>query len=72
MSEPDSVNKLTHDLSNKLMILEGYISLMQLDMKHATSENVKKLADTLASTTQLLADFRSRQKQQTITLNKNE
>jgi sensor histidine kinase regulating citrate/malate metabolism len=58
MNEKNSVRKMTHDLSNKLMILEGYISLMQLDDKHINPNTIQKLADTLTSATGILTDFK--------------
>jgi hypothetical protein len=58
MNEKNSVRKMTHDLSNKLMILEGYISLMQLDDKHINPNTIQKLADTLSSATGILTDFK--------------
>jgi hypothetical protein len=59
MNEKKVVQKMTHDLSNKLMILEGYISLMQLDDKHINPTTIQKLADTLTSATGILTDFKS-------------
>jgi sensor histidine kinase regulating citrate/malate metabolism len=59
MIEKNALRKMTHDLSNKLMILEGYITLMQLDSKHISPDTIQKLADTLNSATGILTHFKS-------------
>ena len=53
------VRTMAHDLSNKLMIMEGYISLMLLDEAHRNTENVQKLAAAMESATSILTDFKS-------------
>ena len=59
MIEHHSMHKMTHDLSNIFMILEGYISLMQLDAKHIKPENIQKLSDTMENATIILSNFKS-------------
>lgn len=59
MIDKHSLQIMTHDLSNKLMILEGHVTLMQLNNKHINSDTIQKLADTLSSATEILTDFKS-------------
>jgi hypothetical protein len=60
MNDAGLVKKMTHDLSNKLMIIEGYISLMQRDKNYITDENLQNIADTLATATDVLIKFKER------------
>ncbi len=62
MIEKHLVQTMTHDLSNKLMILEGYVTLMQLDSKHINPDTIQKLANTLACATEILTHFKSNEK----------
>jgi predicted lactoylglutathione lyase len=59
MDKSEMARKFAHDLSNKLMIVDGYVSLMLLDEQNLTKENVQKVADNLARATQVLIDFKS-------------
>jgi sensor histidine kinase regulating citrate/malate metabolism len=59
MIEKSSLQIMTHELSNKLMILEGYITLMQLDEKHINTATIQILAETLRSATETLSNFKS-------------
>lgn len=59
MIEKSSLQIMTHELSNKLMILEGYITLMQLDGKHINTGTIQILAETLSSATETLCNFKS-------------
>ena len=59
MTDKTAVLEMTHDLSNKLMILEGHVTLMGLDVDYITPENLQKLADTIASANQILREFKS-------------
>ena len=68
MIEHHSVHKMTHDLSNIFMILEGYISLMQLDVKHIKPENIQILSDTLANATLILGNFKSSDEYQLLSI----
>ena len=69
MIEKNSVQKMTHDLSNKFMILEGYITLMQMDTKHISPETIQKLADTLAIATEILNRFKSNEEHKFLSVN---
>ena len=69
MIEKNSVQKMTHDLSNKFMILDGYITLMQMDTKHISPETIQKLADTLAIATEILNRFKSNEEHKFLSVN---
>ena len=59
MFDSKSVSNMTHDLSNKLMIIDGYISLMQIDKNNINDDTLQKLADTLACAIKVLIDFKA-------------
>jgi hypothetical protein len=71
MIEKSSVQTMTHDLSNKLMILEGYVTLMQLDNKHMNPDTVQKLATILSSAIEILTHFKSSDEYDSFSINKN-
>lgn len=62
MIEKSSVQTMTHDLSNKLMILEGYVTLMQLDSKHINPDTIQKLSNTLSNAMDILTHFKISEK----------
>jgi len=73
MIEKNSVQKMTHDLSNKLMILEGYVTLMQLDKKHINPDTIQNLANILTNASDILMNFRSSEEYDSFRINnKNE
>ncbi|MFT4941325.1 MAG: hypothetical protein ACI88A_004394 [Paraglaciecola sp.] len=47
-----------HDLSNSLMILEGYISIMKFHPKHLTGENIEKMDHAVVAAGQMLKDIK--------------
>ena len=71
MVEKNVVQTMTHDLSNKLMILEGYITLMQLDSRHINSSTLQKLSSTLNSATAILSQFKSSEEYNSFCANNN-
>ena len=71
MIEKNSVQKMTHDLSNKLMILEGYVTLMQLDKKHINPDTIQKLANILANASDILMHFKSSEEYDSFSINNN-
>jgi len=59
MDKSEMARKFAHDLSNKLMIVDGYVSLMLLDEQNLTKENVQKVADKFSPCDSVLIDFKS-------------
>ncbi|MGK0382605.1 MAG: sensor histidine kinase regulating citrate/malate metabolism [Flavobacteriales bacterium] len=73
MIEKNSVQTMTHDLSNKLMILEGYVTLMQLDKKHINPDTIQNLANILTNATDILIHFKLSEEYDSLSIhNKNE
>jgi hypothetical protein len=58
MIDLSPVRKMTHALSNKLMIIDGYISLMQIDKDNINEDNLQKIADSVAAATAILIEFK--------------
>ena len=71
MIEKNSVQTMAHDLSNKLMILEGYVTLMQLDKKHINPDTIQKLANILANASDILMHFKSSEEYDSFSINNN-
>ena len=71
MIEKNSVQTMAHDLSNKLMILEGYVTLMQLDKKHINPDTIQKLANILANASDILIHFKSSEEYDSFSINNN-
>lgn len=73
MIEKNSVQTMAHDLSNKLMILEGYVTLMQLDKKHINPDTIQNLANILTNASDILMHFKSSEEFDSFRINnKNE
>jgi predicted lactoylglutathione lyase len=59
MFDKKTAQQFVHELSNKIMILEGNITVMTLDTKHVQPENIKKMADTATAASEISAVMRA-------------
>ncbi len=64
MSNKSILRKFIHDLSNKIMILEGYITLVNIKPEFDLKLMISKLEENVVSIVQILEDLRGYVKQE--------
>jgi len=58
MSDKPALRKFIHDLSNKIMILEGYISIVKIKPEFDIKQIISKLEDNVVSVVAILENMR--------------
>jgi hypothetical protein len=58
MSDKSALKKFIHDLSNKIMILEGYLSIVKMKSEFDIKQTISKLEENVASVATILENMR--------------
>jgi hypothetical protein len=64
MSDKSILKKFIHDLSNKIMILEGYLTMLKIKPEFDIKLMISKLEDNIVSVVQILENMRGYVKQE--------
>jgi len=64
MSDKSILKRFIHDLSNKIMILEGYLSIVKIKPEFDINLMISKLEDNIVSVVQILENMRGYVKHQ--------